>query len=64
MLLLLLGLLSPAAYGAPGPAPGHSPTLMAQPRSTASFPAFENKHRLRQAGAEPFTRSCADSPPL
>ena len=51
-------------HQAPGPAPGHSPTLMAQPRSTASFPAFENKHRLRQAGAEPFTRSCADSPPL
>ena len=43
--------------------PGHSPTLMAQPRSTASLPAFENKHRLRQAGAKPFTRSCADSLP-
>ena len=43
--------------------PGHSPTLMAQPRSTASLPAFGNKHRLRQAGAEPSTRSCADSRP-
>ena len=43
--------------------PGHSPTLMAQPRSTASFPAFENKHRLRQAGAERFTHSCTDSLP-
>lgn len=36
---------------APGPALGHSPTLMAQPRSTASFPASENKHSVRQAGA-------------
>lgn len=35
---------------------------MAQPRSTASFPALENKHRLRQAGAERFTPALTHCP--
>lgn len=29
---------------------GYSPTLMAQPRSMASFPAFGDKHKLRGIG--------------
>lgn len=36
----------------PGQATGHSPMLIAQPRSTASFPAFGNKHRMRGAGGQ------------